>query len=124
MDPPETFARITDWRKQAAHVPLTGIVLTRDGFTARTGIGFGFDDPMQAVRCEPPWRCHLVKSGDVISRGAQIEVGQTARGSCLPRTEAVHHCGIPRVFGSIEAAVAKLLFSRVVDGLLQRRITA
>ncbi len=84
LPPEEAWRRITDWRAQAAQVPLTRLASVSPGparagtrFTMRTGVGpVAFDDPMAVVRWEPPAEAGgtrgRVPGGEVRPRGGRL----------------------------------------------------
>lgn len=142
------WERLTDWPAHGGRVPLTRIVgvsapATGVGarFTARTGVGaVGFDDPMEVVEWSPPragrpaGRCRLVKRGRVVRGWAEIEV---YGGVCGPEADAAPEAGrgrvrvvwreeigvrgVPRALDPLVARTARLVFTRVLDGLLRGR---
>jgi hypothetical protein len=112
----EAWLRVTDWRRHGAHVPLTRVTArppepTRRGtvVVARTGVGgFGFDDPMEVVRWNPPTQdlpgaCRLEKRGTVVDGWAEIEVRPWGQGSLVVWREHVQVATLPRV---LDAPVA------------------
>lgn len=117
----EAFARLTDWARHGDHVPLTSITPGDGGFVARTGIGpLGFDDPMEVVAWDPPRHCRLEKRGRVVRGWAEIAVESLGPQSCRVRWhEVAHVTGVPGFLGRVEAAAGRMLFARVVDGLLR-----
>ncbi|WP_031071092.1 SRPBCC family protein [Streptomyces sp. NRRL S-118] len=132
----EAWRRVTDWRAHARLVPLTRVTAatageTRAGsrFTARTGVGrFGFDDPMEVVRWEPPvagraaGRCRLEKRGRVVTGWAEIAVRETAAGGTrVTWTEEVRLRGLPRACDALLARAGRLVFGRALAGLLRER---
>ena len=89
------WAALVDWPAHARWVPLTRVqVLTAaaDGvgarFCGRSGVGpFGFDDPMEVVRWEPPQgtgagHCRVVKQGRVVLGEAWFDVVPLAPDRC------------------------------------------
>ncbi|WP_128977618.1 SRPBCC family protein [Streptomyces roseicoloratus] len=132
LPPAEAWRRLTDWPAHGARVPFTRTtVLTpgRDGvgavFTARTGVGrFGFDDPMEVVRMEPPGPgrtgvCRLVKRGRVVRGRASFEVSGTASGgSRVVWAEELRVRGVPAALDPVLAAGGRYVFGRVLDGLM------
>ncbi|MTE22263.1 SRPBCC family protein [Streptomyces sp. TRM43335] len=133
MSAEEAWRRLTDWERHARHVPFTRITVlttppTRVGtrFTARTGVGgAGFDDPMEVVRWEPPsagrpGRCRVEKRGRVVLGWAETEVSPEADGALVVWSEEVRLRGAPRPLDAPTAWVGRLLFGRVVSGLLDR----
>lgn len=146
----EVWERVTDWPAHGGRVPLTRIVGVSDpatgvgaGFTARTGVGaVGFDDPMEVVAWSPPapgrpvGRCRLVKRGRVVLGWAEIEVhGPQAPprpgGDAGPDAgrgpvrvvwrEELGVRGVPRALDPLVARSARVVFARVLDGLLRER---
>ncbi|WP_405679205.1 SRPBCC family protein [Streptomyces sp. NBC_01511] len=112
-------------------------------FVARTGLGrVRFDDPMEIVRWEPPapgspGRCRLEKRGWVITGWAEIEVtpasaretgetwqiGQTDSGAdgrtVVCWAEELRVSFLPRFLDRVTARTGRVVFGRVVDGLLR-----
>ncbi|MDG9703226.1 SRPBCC family protein [Streptomyces sp. DH37] len=128
----EAWRRLTAWERHARHVPFTAITVatappTRVGtrFTARTGVGrAGFDDPMEVVRWEPPargrpGRCRLEKRGSVVLGWAEVEVSPVDGGALVVWREEACVRGLPRPMDAPTAWVGRLLFGRVVTGLLR-----
>lgn len=134
----EAWRRITDWPAHGRRVPLTRILVETPGpsgtgtvFVARTGLGRArFDDPMEIVRWEPPapgspGRCRLEKRGRVIRGWAEIEVTATtetasgAEGRTLVCWAEELRVGfLPRFLDRVTARTGRVVFGRVVDGLL------
>lgn len=129
----ETWRRLTDWGRHAAHVPLSGVTVrpagpTRPGtvVVVRTGVGrAGFDDPMEVVRWDPPTDdgsgfCRLEKRGSVVRGWAEIEVRPRDGGrSRVVWCEEARVRGLPRLFDAPTAWSGRLLFGHVVDALLR-----
>ncbi|WP_062209259.1 SRPBCC family protein [Streptomyces sp. NBRC 109706] len=130
----ETWRRLTDWPRHAAHIPLTRIAVHPPGPTeagtttvlARTGIGrASFDDPMDVVRWRPPTRhragiCRLEKRGRVVAGWAEIEVHPADGGSLARWREEAHVLRLPRrLLDPPTAWAARLLFGRLVQALLR-----
>lgn len=127
----EAWRRLTAWERHARHVPLTRITVltappTRVGtrFTARTGVGrAGFDDPMEVVRWEPPsagrpGRFRVEKRGRAVLGWAEAEVTPAGGGARVVWCEEARLRGAPRLLDAPTAWAARLLFGRVVAGLL------
>ncbi|MBN3932227.1 SRPBCC family protein [Streptomyces verrucosisporus] len=130
----EAWHRLTTWENHARHVPFTAITVTTapptgvgTRFTARTGTGrAGFDDPMEVVHWEPPTadrpgRCRVEKRGRVVLGWAEAEVVPADVGSLAVWREEVRVRGLPRLLDPPTAWAARLLFGRVVTGLLEGR---
>lgn len=128
----EAWRRLTAWERHARHVPFTAITVatappTAVGtrFTARTGIGrAAFDDPMEVVRWEPPGRdrpgrCRLEKRGRVVTGWAEVEVAGRNGGAVVVWREELRVRPLPRLFDAPTAWAGRLLFGRVVSGLLE-----
>jgi len=126
------WARVTDWPAHARWVPLTAIEVTTplpNGvgtvFNARTEAGgIGFDDPMEIVEWQPPvdggaGRCRLEKRGTVMIGWAELAVTPTAGGSRSTWTEAAKPAWLPAVTDGVCAFVGRLVFGRVLRGLLE-----
>lgn len=141
----EAWRRITDWPAHGRRVPLTRVVVETPGpsgtgtvFVARTGLGPArFDDPMEIVRWEPPapgrpGHCRLEKRGRMIRGWAEIEVTAEADAGSGPGVEGrtlvcwaeeLRVSFLPRFLDRVTARTGRVVFGRVVDGLLrgQRR---
>ncbi|MFI6858284.1 SRPBCC family protein [Streptomyces sp. NPDC050421] len=129
----ESWRRVTDWERHAAHVPLTTIAVptglpTRIGtvFVARTGIGpLAFDDPMEVVRWSPPagsraGMCQLEKRGRVVRGRASIDVYPTRTGSHVVWVEELSVRLLPRWGDPLITGVGRRIFGRVLDSMLDR----
>ncbi|MFI1970659.1 Immediate-early protein 2 [Streptomyces cinnamoneus] len=128
----ETWSRLTDWERHAAHVPLTRIVVATPSptgvgtrFVARTGIGpVAYEDPMEVVRWEPPagdggaGHCRLEKRGRVVSGWAELEVTPRGAGAWVVWREDLRVERLPRLFDAPTAFGGRWLFGRVVERLL------
>lgn len=131
MAPGEAWERVTDWHRHARHVPLTSVAVEPAGptqvgtwYTARTGIGpIAADDPMEVVVWEPPesggpGRCRLEKRGRAVRGWAEIAVLPASGGSCVIWREDLRVAGLPHLFDRPTAFAGRLLFTRVLTGLL------
>ncbi|MEV7396334.1 SRPBCC family protein [Aeromicrobium sp. NPDC092404] len=119
LPPEESWRRLTDWEQHGQHVPLTRIIRTDRGFTARTGVGrLGFDDPMEIVEWSPPRFCRLEKRGRVVTGWAEVGVEPTVGGSRVTWREDLHVRGVPRWGDGLTRAAGTRMFSRVIDRLL------
>ncbi|WP_327365796.1 SRPBCC family protein [Streptomyces sp. NBC_01217] len=129
----ESWRRVTDWERHAAHVPLTTITVpagrpTGIGtvFVARTGVGpLGFDDPMEVVRWTPPAAgraglCRLEKRGSLMLGRAAIDVYPTDSGSHVVWVEELSVRLLPHWADSLIAGAGRRVFGRVLDGMLDR----
>ena len=115
----DAWNRVTDWERHARHVPLTRILPTDTGFTARTGIWrFSFDDPMEIVEWREPSFCRLEKRGRVVTGWAEVLVEPRPTGSRVTWREDLHVRGLPSVLDPLARSISTRVFSRVVDGLL------
>lgn len=138
----EAWQRVTDWPAHGRRVPLTRILVKTPGrtgtgtvFVARTGLGRArFDDPMEIVRWEPPTpgspgRCRLEKRGRVVRGWAEIEVTATGAGAgagadsrtLVSWAEELSFSFLPRFLDRVTARTGRVVFGRVVDGLLRGR---
>jgi hypothetical protein len=114
----EAFARVTDWSRHGAFVPLTSIRLTDTGFVAHTGVGpLGFDDPMDVVEWDPPRFCRLEKRGRVVRGWAEITVDPLDLGSRITWRELARTRGVVGPLTRVEAALGRRLFDRLLAGL-------
>ncbi|MFF2008592.1 SRPBCC family protein [Streptomyces sp. NPDC058195] len=127
----ESWCRVTDWERHAAHVPLTAITVPQGlptgvgtVFVARTGVGpLGFDDPMEVVRWTPPVTgraglCGLEKRGWLVRGRASIDVCPTDSGSHVVWVEELSVRLLPRWCDPVLARAGRRIFGRVLDGLL------
>jgi len=120
LAPEEAWARLTDWERHGDVVPLTRVVVTADGFTARTGLGpVGVDDPMEVVVWRPPYLCRIEKRGRWVLGWAELSVAPTTRGSLVTWREEIRVRGVPRAADRLTRTLARALFARTVDGLLR-----
>lgn len=128
----EAWRRVTDWPAHGRAVPLTRILVETPGpsgpgtvFVARTGLGrVRFDDPMEVVRWEPPGagrpgRCRLEKRGRVITGWAEIEVTESGDRTLVRWAEELRVSFLPRFLDRVTARTGRVVFGRVVDGLLR-----
>ncbi|WP_042378253.1 hypothetical protein [Streptacidiphilus melanogenes] len=130
----ECFERLTDWSRHGDRVPFTRVSATRgsgraagDVILARTVVGpFGFDDPMEIVRFDPPGAgraglCRLEKRGRVVRGWAEFRVrpatADDGRAEAL-WVEEIRVRGLPAAFDPVVAGVARLVFGRVLAALL------
>jgi hypothetical protein len=130
LPPAQAWARVVDWPRHGAHVPLTTV--TASGapvgpgsvITARTGIGrFGFDDPMEIVAWDPPHdgepgRCRLEKRGSTVRGWAEITVVPRLSGSRVTWCEEAAPAGLPRFASGAATGVGRVVFGRVLRRLL------
>ncbi|MFJ7945818.1 SRPBCC family protein [Streptomyces sp. NPDC096354] len=127
----ESWRRVTDWERHAAHLPLTRISVPsglRTGigtvFVARTGVGpLGFDDPMEVVRWAPPAAgraglCRLEKRGSLVLGRASIDVYPAECGSHVVWVEELHVRLLPHWGDALLSGAGRRIFRRVLDGLL------
>ena len=128
LTPPQAWARVVDWRRHGAYVPLTTVSVGRAGgatvVIARTGIGaLGFDDPMEIVEWAPPvdtevGRCRLEKRGRVLRGWAEITVAPRADGARVTWREEATPAHLPRFAAGMASAAGGLVFGRVLRRLL------
>lgn len=133
MSAPRAWEVVTDWRRHAQHVPLShvdvqGPVGVGQLVDVVTGVGpVAFHDRMRVVRWEPPADerfgvAVLEKYGQVLAGGATITVTPLGdeRAHVTWDEEVVPR---PRALGDRLGPVAdpltRLLFTRVLDGLLR-----
>ncbi|MCC9307943.1 SRPBCC family protein [Kitasatospora sp. RB6PN24] len=127
----EAWRRLTDWGRHAQRVPFTGITVTTPPptgvgtlFVARTGLGrVYFDDPMEVVHWQPPaadraGHCRLEKQGSAVAGWAEIEARPQGAGSSVVWCEEIWLRKLPRAVDPLTFLGARLLFGRVVTGLL------
>ncbi|MGK5543580.1 SRPBCC family protein [Streptomyces sp. URMC 127] len=134
------WERLTHWEEHAAQVPFTTIEVTTPPpthtgtrFVARTRLGpVAFDDPMEVVRWQPPpsgaapGYCRLEKRGRVVHGWAEITVrtvagGTDARGCRVVWSADVRVRGVPRFLDGLTGRAARLMYGRIIDGLLLDR---
>jgi polyketide cyclase/dehydrase/lipid transport protein len=131
LPPTRAWDRLVDWPRHARFVPLTSIEVrtgapNRVGtvFNARTHVGrFGFDDPMEVVEWDPPadghgGRCRLEKRGRVMLGWAELSVEAGPGGSRVTWREDARPARLPRFAGRVAAVSGRLLFARLLRGLL------
>ena len=119
----DAWRRLTDWPRHGDLVPFTRVRTTPVGFVARTGIGrLGFDDPMELVAQDAPRYCRLEKRGKVMRGWAALSVEEISHGrSRVTWAEEITVRSLPRSLDGLTAFASRLLFGRVVDGLLDLR---
>ncbi len=94
-------------------------------FNARTGFGrLGFDDPMEIVEWDPPrrgagGRCRLEKRGRVMLGWAELSVEPQGTGSRAVWREEAVPARVPGFAAGIFTLAGRLLFGRVLRGLLR-----
>jgi len=128
----ETWRRLTQWQRHGSYVPLSSVALRSEGPTrvgsvvvARTGVGrIGFEDPMEVVRWEPPdggrpGVCRLEKRGSVVLGWAEIEVWADGERSRAVWREEARVARLPRVLDAPTGWAGRLVFGRVLRGLLE-----
>ncbi|RNF81328.1 SRPBCC family protein [Streptomyces botrytidirepellens] len=128
----ETWRRLTQWQRHGRYVPLSSVALRSEGPTrvgsvvvARTGVGrAGFEDPMEVVRWEPPGEgrpglCRLEKRGSVVLGWAEIEVWADGERSRAVWREEARVARLPRALDAPTAWAGRLVFGRVLRGLLE-----
>jgi carbon monoxide dehydrogenase subunit G len=124
LPPQAAWDRLTDWPAHGRHVPLTAVTSrppagVGGGFVARTGLGrFGFDDPMEIVAWEPPRFARIEKRGRVVLGWAEVTVEPNGAGSRVRWREEARPAHLPRFAAGLAAGVGKIVFGRVVRGLL------
>jgi hypothetical protein len=126
LPPEQAWARLVDWPRHAAHVPFTSVEVRAAPpggigtvFVARTALGrFGFDDPMEVVAFEPPRFCRIEKRGAAIRGWAEVTVEAHGSGSRVTWREEAVPVRLPRLLRGASDAAGRLLFARVVRGLL------
>ena len=126
LAPEQAWARLTDWPAHARWVPLTAIEVrtpppTGVGtvFVARTALGrLGFDDPMEVVAWDPPRFCRIEKRGSALVGWAELTVEPRGTGSRVTWREVAQPARLPGFLGGPAAASGRLLFGRVLRGLL------
>jgi hypothetical protein len=128
-----TWELLTDWPAHGRWVPLTVVrVLTPQGrgvgarFNSRTGLGpLGFDDPMEIVEWREraagrAGRVRLVKQGQLVLGGAEIEVEDIPGGGSVVRwTEDVQVAPVwlTRPFDRVIAVLGRRAFERALRSM-------
>ncbi|MBA2772675.1 MAG: SRPBCC family protein [Nocardioidaceae bacterium] len=120
--------RLTSWESHGRFIPLTTVTSSGEGagatFCARTAVGpFGFDDIMEITAWEPPTddspgRCRIVKRGRVVGGWAELVVTPTAAGATVRWLEEASIRRTGRVLELPSRIVSRIIFTRLVDGLL------
>jgi hypothetical protein len=131
LSPEAAWARIVDWPQHARWVPLTTIEVTTPPptglhtvFNARTSVGrIAFDDPMEVVEWSPPapgrpGHCRLEKRGTVMLGWAELSVRANGSGARVTWREDAMPAKAPRIAARAAALSGRLLFGRVLRGLL------
>jgi polyketide cyclase/dehydrase/lipid transport protein len=126
--PDEAWARLVDWQRHGAHVPLTTVTV-RPGepgvgavFVARTAFGrLGFDDPMEVVEWDPPRFCRIEKRGRVMRGWAELTVSAAGTGSLLSWREEAVPTRLPGFARPLADAATRRLLTRVLRRLLDDR---
>ncbi|MBE7188565.1 SRPBCC family protein [Jatrophihabitans endophyticus] len=127
----EAWVRLTDWPRHGDHVPFTVVEITTPPptgvgtvFVARTGLGrLGFDDVMEIVGWDEPaggsaGRCRIEKRGRVMKGWAELTVEPLGPGSRTTWREEAAPAHLPRIAQGLNDTSGKLVFGRVVRGLL------
>ena len=127
----DAWRRLTDWPAHGRFVPFTTVTVTESHpegvgtvFVARTALaGFGFDDPMTVVEWDPPadgrtGRCRMVKGGRVMLGWAELSVAPQGAGCSASWREEITVARLPRFLDAGTALGSRLLFGRVLRGLL------
>lgn len=126
LPPAEAWARLVNWPRHAAHVPLTSIEVRSVApagvgtvFVARTALGrFGFNDPMEVVVWQPPRFCRIEKRGTAVRGWAELSVEPQGAGSRVTWREEAVPARLPRLARPLSDAAGRRLFRRVLRGLL------
>ncbi|HEV2886853.1 MAG TPA: SRPBCC family protein, partial [Jatrophihabitans sp.] len=126
---PAVWELVTDWPAQSRWIPLTTVVVDRQGpsgpglgtrFTGRTRLGpVGFDDPMEVTEWQPPagtapGRCRIRKLGPWLTGWAEIGVRPAAGGVRVEWIEEVRARWTPRLADPLIAVVGSAFFGRVL----------
>ncbi|MFK0294986.1 SRPBCC family protein [Streptomyces sp. NPDC090442] len=137
LSPEVAWRRLTRWEAHAARVPLTTITVTTPPpaglgttFVARTGLGpVSFDDVMRVVEWEPPsgssaagvvGRCRVEKRGRLVSGWSTIEVAPWDEGCRVAWSGEILLRALPGVSFPVPAWLARWLYERILQGLLER----
>ena len=126
LPPAAAWARLVDWPRHGRFVPFTTIEVTTPPpagvgtvFVARTALGrLGFDDPLEVVEWDPPRRCRIEKRGSVMLGWAELTVEPRGSGSRATWREEATPAKLPGFLVGVSAASGRLLFGRVLRGLL------
>jgi hypothetical protein len=133
----EAFARLTDWPRHAALIPLTtiqlvGLVRNDVGtrFVARTSLGpLHFDDPMEVVFWQPPADdrpgvCRVDKRGRVILGSTVITVTASSEGSVAHWQEDASVRYLGPLASWPTQVTGRRMFGRLLDTLLSEGSSA
>lgn len=131
LPPGEALSRLTDFKRHADFVPLTRVSVngpprcTGTMVVTRTALGpIGFDDPMEIVAWHDPEGtrpgvCRLEKRGRVLHGWAQVTVTPLQTGSLVHWHEEASLPFEPKLLSWLIRPAGRLLFGRLVDGLLR-----
>lgn len=130
LTPEAAWSALTDLAEHTRHVPLTDLEVPESGLVlgtevvAWTRLGpLGLADRMLVTALEPGRRLRLVKTGRFLHGWAEIRVAAdpvAPTGSLVSWTEEIWLPGLRRVTRSGGDRLGRVLFTRVVDGLLAR----
>jgi len=130
LAPEAAWSALTDLAEHTRHVPLTDLEVPESGLAlgtevvAWTRLGpLGLADRMLVTALEPGRRLRLVKTGRFLHGWAEIRVAAdpvAPTGSLVSWTEEIWLPGLRRVTRSGGDRLGRVLFTRVVDGLLAR----
>ncbi len=144
------WARLTDWPSHSKFIPFTEVRVTSEVtegvgtvFVAHTSLGWpGFDDPMEVTYWQPPTDhrdgvCRIVKLGRVVTGWAVLTVAPAGRhsrlssaavpsptkreGATIRWVEQAQFRAAGPWLNWPNALVGRLVFGRLMDGLLTQR---
>jgi hypothetical protein len=127
----EALSRLTDFTRHADFVPLTSVSVSGPRqcigtmVVTRTGLGPArFEDPMEVVAWHDPEGarpgvCRLEKRGRVLHGWAQVTVSALQTGCLVHWHEVADLPHEPRFLSWLIKPAGKVLFGRLVDGLLR-----
>ncbi|MBR7742962.1 SRPBCC family protein [Phycicoccus sp. BSK3Z-2] len=125
LPPATTWSTVTDLSEHTRHVPLTDVEMPAGGLAlgaevnAVTRLGpLAGSDRMLVTALEPGRRVRLVKTGWFLRGWADITVSDDPGGSVVEWTEELWLPGLRRLTRPVGDRLGRVLFGRVVDGLV------
>jgi carbon monoxide dehydrogenase subunit G len=127
----EAWRRLTNWRAHGEWIPLTKMIILREGekpglgdkFIGRTGIGpIAFDDVMTVTQFEAPGTrgfCEVTKSGRLIKGSASFEVKPTDAGTVVIWVEDIP---LPILVDKVLGGLLKLAGGLVFTSALRKAL--
>ena len=128
----KTWRRLTNWRAHGEWIPLTKMIILRQGekpglgdkFIGRTGIGpIAFDDVMTVTQFEAPGTfgfCEVTKSGSLIKGSASFEVKSIDGATVVIWVEDIPlPTFVDKVFGGILKVIGTRVFTTALGKALR-----